>query len=425
MASGLLAGLGKMLNAGAAYLQHSNLAQQAVAAAPRARATMLMQYTQSLSDASFAGFKVTLAMLVGNEQDGSRRAVLKQLLDSADAARRGEAVPMTAGPKSLFSRATAINDFDADVKLFWHWQRDLDDEQRRSAIVEHVFHLSPPAYEQFVQHVATMVDNCAEAIRLHEASENNAWGGFMEDRIAYQMARLRTGQRDPAFMRQLQNLHNEKACAEWVHAASQRVWAERMKQKVTPMKPEPPAPPPASTPRHDSAAIKQAMREFTRTGQYPGGLDKLKADVTELTLNGDGDEVMAILEAAGGSEGGDAQLNIREHYKPGDGRLYTLRWPIEFPLPLPFEQLDRPTQFSVLWGEFSRRLLEGSHAVLEGQPAQAQTIYLECLERARQLDVPELIARSHEGLARAAAKANQRSEERKQLKLAIAARAKS
>jgi hypothetical protein len=135
--------------------------------------------------------------------------------------------------------------------------------------------------------------------------------------------------------------------------------------------------------------------------------------------------VMAILEAAGGSEGGDEVLNIQDHYRPGDGRLFQLRWPIEFALPLPFDELDRPTQFSVLWGEFSRRLLEGSHALFEGDASQARAIYLECLERAQQLDVPELIARSHEGIARAATKTNQRSQERKHLKLAIEARNRS
>lgn len=422
MAGGFLAGLGKVLDAGAAYMQHVAFAQRALGAAPHERGPMLAQYTRGLSDASFAGFKVSLAMLVGNEQDGARRAALKHLMDSADSARRGQAVAPAPEREARHASAAPLNDFDADLKLFGHWYDDLDEAQRRSALIDHVFALSAPAYRQFRAHVAQMVANCDEAIRRHEASENQAWGGFIEDRIAYQMARLRTGQRDPAFVRELNQLQNVKAFAEWVHAASEQVWNERAKREAAAAaKPAAPTPAPAAS-RPDTAAIKQAMREFTRTGQYPGGIDKLKADVTELTLSGEGDEVAAILEAAGGMEGGDEVLNIQEHYRPGDGRPFQLRWPIEFPLPLPFEELDRPTQFSVLWGEYSRRMLEGSHAVLEGDAAQARAIYAECLERAQQLDVPELIARSHEGIARAAAKGNQRSEERKHLKLAVAAR---
>jgi hypothetical protein len=293
MAGGFLSGLGKVLDADAASTEHVNFAKRALGAAPHERSSLLVQYTRGLTDASFAGFKVSLAMLAGNEQDGARRTTLEQLLDDADAARRGQAAAPVAASGARLAGAAA--------------------------------------------------------------------------------------------------------------------------------KPTSPSPAPAGR-RPDTAAIEQAMREFTRTGHYPGGIDKLKADVTDLILSGEGDDVMAILEAAGGKEGGDEVLNIKDHYRPGDGRLFELRWPVEFPLPLPFARLDRPTQFSVLWGEYSRRMLEGSQAVLDGDPGQAHAIYAECLERAQQLDVPELIARSHEGIARAAAKGNQRSEERKHLKLAIAAR---
>jgi hypothetical protein len=422
MAGGFLSGLGKMLDVGAAYMQHVAFAQRALQAAPQERGALLVQYTRPLSDASFAGFKVSLAMLAGNEQDAARRAALQQLIDNADVARRGQVVAPAAAPGARLAGGTPLNDFDADLKLFAHWYDDLDETQRRSALIDHVFALSAPAYRQFRIHIAQMVANCDDAIRRHEASENQAWGGFAEDRIAYQMARLRTGQRDPGFLRELQGLQNVKAFAEWVHVASEQVWHERAKREAAAEAPPAAAALASAASRPDIAAIKQAVLEFTRSGQYPGGIDKLKADVTALTLSGEGEEVMAILEAAGGKEGGDEVLNIQEHYRPGDGRLFQLRWPIEFPLPLPFEELDRPTQFSVLWGEYSRRMLEGSHAVLEGDAGQARAIYAECLERAQQLDVPELIARSHEGMARAAAKGNQRSEERKHLKLAVAAR---
>jgi hypothetical protein len=167
--------------------------------------------------------------------------------------------------------------------------------------------------------------------------------------------------------------------------------------------------------------ILQAVREFARGGTYPGGADQMQRDLSALVLVGGADEVMAELEALGASEGGKKQLIIADHYKPGEG-MYELRWPVAFPLPIPFDQLDRPTQFSVLFGEWSRREMESSYQLLNGDTVAAMSGFEECLERATQIDVPELIARSHEGIARVASKTNQRSLERKHLQLAIAAR---
>ena len=167
--------------------------------------------------------------------------------------------------------------------------------------------------------------------------------------------------------------------------------------------------------------IVQSVREFARGGSYPGGAEQLQRDITALILAGEFDEVIAELIELGAVQGGDKPLVIAEHYRSGNGR-YALRWPVAFPLPIPFDQLDRPTQFSVLFGEWSRREMESSYALLNGDTAAAMAGYQECLERASQIDVPELIARSHRGIARVASKTNQRTLEREHLQLAIAAR---
>jgi hypothetical protein len=147
----------------------------------------------------------------------------------------------------------------------------------------------------------------------------------------------------------------------------------------------------------------------------------MQQDVSALVLTGEADEVIAELEALGATEGGSKPLTIADHYKPGEGR-YKLLWPVTFPLPIPFDQLDRPTQFSVLFGEWSRREMESNYQLLNGDTPAAMAGFEECLERATQIDVPELIARSHEGIAKVASKTNQRSLERKHLRLAITAR---
>lgn len=165
-------------------------------------------------------------------------------------------------------------------------------------------------------------------------------------------------------------------------------------------------------------AIHDAIRELVRTGRYAGGADQLQRDVSTLVESGEAHEAIAMLEAVGAYESGHETLQISDHYGPG-ADLYELRWPLGVQLPIPFDQLDRRTQFSVLFGEWSRREMEAGFAMLNGETSTAQAIYEECLARAQQIDVSELVARSHKGLARVAGKTSQRSLERKHLELAM------
>jgi hypothetical protein len=403
MARGFLAGLGNVLNAGAAYLQHVNFVQRALGGAPQEVPALLTAYTRGLSDASFIGFKMTLAMLIGKESDAARKVGLQQISQWSDSARRGEFI---ATPHSAVPVPDAEDDFDQDMARTSRWYEELNDEQRQKALIEHILLLTPAGYQRFMGHLQQMQTNIAERITEHEANEANAWGGFAEDRIAYRMAGLQTGQRDPAWMRQLAEYQGVQTFVDWLLRASELLWRNRDENEAVPAR------------KPDAAKIRNAVREFAASGRYPGGADQMQKDVAALVVRGEADEVMAILEAAGGKEGG----HIADHYRPGDGQ-YELRWPIAFPLPLPFEQRDRPTQFSVLYGEWTRRATEAAYALLHGDTAGALAGYEESLARAEQIEVPELVARSHEGLASVAAKANQRLLQRSHLKLAVAARA--
>jgi hypothetical protein len=410
MASGFLSGLRGILDIGGAYLQHVNLARRALDGAPDEAPALLSAYARGLSEASFAGFKVTLAMLIAKEGDPARRAALQQLLHWSDPARRGESI---AAPPPTAAARVDKDDFDQDLALVSGWYEKLNEEQRQQALVKHIQSLTPTGYRRLTAHLRQMQTNIAERIRQHEANEANeanAWGRFAEDRMAYQMARLRTGQRDPNFMRQLGEYRDFQTFIDWLLEANELLWRNREESEM------------AQEQKQDVAKIRDAVREFTVTGKYPGGADQMQQDVAALVLSGEADEVMAILESAGANQGGNKTLNISDYYRPGEGK-YELRWPVGFPLPLPFEQLDRPTQFSVLFGEWTRREMEASYALGQGETAKARDGFEESLARAEQIEVPELVARSHEGLARVASKTNQRSLERQHLKLAIAARA--
>lgn len=171
----------------------------------------------------------------------------------------------------------------------------------------------------------------------------------------------------------------------------------------------------------DAHDVLDAVRTFARTGQYPGGIDRLKADIIPLAGTQEGEEIIALLQSLGADEGGSTPLNMEDHYVAGDTR-FERRWPLGVALPLPFEELDHKTQFFVLFAEWTRREMEGGYALNNGDPAGAKATFEECLERARQLGVGELLARSHEGLARVASVTNDRTNERNHLKQAVAAR---
>lgn len=136
------------------------------------------------------------------------------------------------------------------------------------------------------------------------------------------------------------------------------------------------------------------------------------------------DAALAQLKALGADQmGSGPPLNILDYYQPGPG-LYELQWPLDMPmeLPVPFDQLDRQTQFFVLFQEWTRRELEGMMLLNSGDLDGAQRVFEECSERATQIDVAELQARSYEGFVRVAQRRGDREAERKWLDQATAAR---
>ena len=138
------------------------------------------------------------------------------------------------------------------------------------------------------------------------------------------------------------------------------------------------------------------------------------------------DSILAKLSAVVGDQPASPPLNIDDFYRPG-AAPYTLRWPLAPPtlavLPMAFEALDHKTQFYVLFQEWTRRELEANTARNAGDLATAQAIFEECLARAQQLNVAELKARSHEGLASIYEMVNDRDATRREFRAAMAERA--
>jgi hypothetical protein len=94
-----------------------------------------------------------------------------------------------------------------------------------------------------------------------------------------------------------------------------------------------------------------------------------------------------------------------EDYYVDKPEKFELQWQLQQQLGIPFERLDRKTQFLVLFTEWTQRDLDGIQLRDGGDLEGAEAVFRECLQRAKQLDVDELVARSYEDLMRVAEQA--------------------
>lgn len=166
--------------------------------------------------------------------------------------------------------------------------------------------------------------------------------------------------------------------------------------------------------------LEREVREMIETGVVdPVLLERLRATDPE-TL----DRVLKILKDGGAEEvGNGAPLQIEDYYRDSVEK-FELKWPLGqlgAMLP-PFEGLDRKTQFFALWTAWTNRELEAMNALNRGQVDEAEAIFDECADRAKQIDIGELLARSFEGKMRVAQKRGDRAAEQQWSERAMAAR---
>jgi hypothetical protein len=135
-------------------------------------------------------------------------------------------------------------------------------------------------------------------------------------------------------------------------------------------------------------------------------------------------EAQEMLEKAGAATTGPAPpLDIGALYPGGDGP-YELKWPLQAPqsFAFSFDDLDRKTQFFVLCNEWTYRDMQAWSALTTGSVDVAEAIFTECVERAVQLEVGELEARSYDGLQEVADKRGRAGEAEQHAAAALAAR---
>jgi hypothetical protein len=180
----------------------------------------------------------------------------------------------------------------------------------------------------------------------------------------------------------------------------------------------PQAPGHGSTPDPESLAQRLLSG---RPDEFPSD-EELRAVIHDPEA---GAQLLTLLKQAGVSElGPSPPLNPADCYRERS-EPYALRWEIQNPVAreIPFDALDPKTQFFVLFQEWTMREFDGMTSLNRGDTPRAEATFRECVERARQLEVPELEARSYEGLMRAAQKRGDRTAELEWLTQATRARA--
>jgi len=133
----------------------------------------------------------------------------------------------------------------------------------------------------------------------------------------------------------------------------------------------------------------------TKTLRLGGGLEAAEMMRTKTMdlkqLEAENEELRRSLAAAGFESRSTASM-----YRPGTEKFKQL-WPFDprMPMDIPFDEQDRETQFYSLSAAWSGRRAEGHAAMHAGNLDEAETIFLECLARADQMDVDYLRAESY------------------------------
>jgi len=151
-----------------------------------------------------------------------------------------------------------------------------------------------------------------------------------------------------------------------------------------------------------------------------GQADQLATDALSAAAAHPGDAAIGELADVLGVQ---SLLDSEALYRDEPGR-YELRFSLPQDLAaLPWDTMDRKTQFCVLFAAWARREADGLQQLTAGQASQARDIFTECLARAEQLQVTELLARSYEDLGRAATVADDSDGARAWHNAAVRARA--
>ena len=293
---------------------------------------------------------------------------------------------------------------------------NMPQEQAYSALKQKIDELDDQGIQMFSGALAGMINEAQQA--APEAGDD-AWGTSVEDRMAYSMAHQSgvPAQQNTQAQMYLEGLN---AIARFANQFYQEKLAELRSRNPHPPGDAPQTTTQASENAVDASQLEAMIEKLLQSDQVDPELISQLSSLNDPALI---EKALAKLKEIGADEIAPI-MNIADYYRPRNIK-YELKWPLTTSLPFPFDKLDEATQFHVLFAEWTRREMQGSFALNNGDLATAESTFNECLQRAEQLAVPELKARSYEGFMQIAQRAGDRASERKWITAAKNARAEA
>lgn len=227
----------KLRNAGAAYVQHIKTVRELLSRPPEEALAGLSTYLEGLSEASFVGFKLSIAQWANTEMNSGTKQDLQWIVANADALRQGK---LDGGTRTEVAESStpevsgSTSDFESTLALAESWF-SLSPNEALQRLQAKFAGLSSAERQQFVAHLETMLKNSRAHLKQLQANEDKTWGGYVEDRMNYNLASLRTGQADPAYVEMVRNNERMIGWLEWIIAEA-RNWTPE-----PPRAPDPPA----------------------------------------------------------------------------------------------------------------------------------------------------------------------------------------
>lgn len=114
--------------------------------------------------------------------------------------------------------------FSEDTKRLDEWHTNLVKDEQKKALLVHLISLDAKGYERFMENLRLIKLCVLDDIKHHEDNERFAWGSYMEDQMAYLNATIKTGERDPKFMRRLKELQGMLYFTEWTTKTAADLW---------------------------------------------------------------------------------------------------------------------------------------------------------------------------------------------------------
>jgi hypothetical protein len=183
----------KLLSMGQAHAQHVQALQAALQNPDmQAARDALAGYLQGLSDAGLLGFRTSLALVTNSEPNPQVQAALQWVATNLDGLRAGQFAAAT--PESLATTGINLQQTAARV-LPW---LQMAPEQRQEQLHSTMQALSKAGRKEFVGHLDSVLGQAQAQLQQQQAANNSsnnssAWGGAIEDQMAYWQAHIRAG----------------------------------------------------------------------------------------------------------------------------------------------------------------------------------------------------------------------------------------